>query len=111
MHLSFQNRPHKPNTSVLFNGQQITALDEIMSHVYGSSSGKLSFSNFFKKFRTFKTHNDLGLNNVHTHITAVSINKSVTEHTVHICIFHTVSSKIHYTACILETITSMYFDV
>jgi len=48
---------------------------------------------------------------VYTHITAVSTNKSVTEHIIHICIFHTASSKIHYTACILETITSMYVDV
>jgi len=74
-----------------------------MSHVYGSSSGKHSFTYFFKNFRTFKTHIDPGLNHEYIYITAVSINKSVTEHTIHICIFHT--------ACILETITSMYFDV
>ena len=53
-------------------------------------------------------HNEIGLNNVYTHIPAVSINKFVTEHTIHICIFHTASSKIHYTACILQTITSLY---
>jgi hypothetical protein len=98
-------------SQLLCNSQQITAPDEIMSHVYGSSSGKHLFSNFFKNFRTFKTHDEIGFNHVYTHITAVSTNKSVTEHIIHICIFHTASSKIHYTACILETITSMYLDV
>jgi len=66
-----------------------------MSHVYGSSSGKHSFTYFFKNFRAFKTHNEIGLNNVYRHITAVSITKSVTEHKIHICIFHTATSKIH----------------
>lgn len=87
-----QTHPFARN-SFLCNGQQITAPDEIMSHVYGSSSGKHPFSNFFKNFRTFKTHDEIGFNLVYTHITAVSTNKSVTEHIIHICIFHTASSK------------------
>jgi hypothetical protein len=46
---------------------------------------------------------------LYIHITAHSINKSITEHTTHICTYHTASSKTHYTAHILENFT--YFTV